>query len=156
MQTFLIANVELAYPKLSEAFENRFGAKQYDVRIDFPESRVNEMSAFSRSAPRPGDVDGTFSINVKANELNAKGQSNKPRVVDIKKQPLPEEMIRNMGNGTKANVLVLQYKSKRDGKMTTILKAIQVVEYKKYEMESLDFDVVGDTAKETKEFTDQF
>ena len=40
--------------------------------------------------------------------------------------------------------------------MTTILKAIQVVEYKKYEMESLDFDVVGDTAKETQEFTNQF
>lgn len=156
MQTYLIANVELAYPKLAEALENKFGAKQFDVRIDFPENRVNEMSAFSRSSPRPGDTDGMFSINVKANELNAKGQSNKPRVVDVNKQPLSEEMIRNMGNGTKANVLVLQYRSKRDGKMTTILKAIQVLEYKKYEMESLDFDIVGNTTKDTQEFTNQF
>ena len=156
MQTYLIANVELAYPKLAEAVENRFGNRQFDVRVDFPHSRLKEMSAFSRSNPRPGDADGMFSINLKANEFNSKDQSNKPKVVDKNKQPLSEEMIKSMGNGTKANVLVLQYESKRDGKMTTILKAIQVLEYKKYEMESLDFDVVGDTAKETQEFTDQF
>ena len=154
MQTSLIANVELAYPKLSEANENRFGAKQFDVRIDFDQSRVAEMSKFSRSAPRPAETEGMFSINVKASEFNRKGQSNKPRVVDTQKQPLSEQMIKEMGNGTKANVLVFQYLSPKDGKVSTILKAIQVTEYKKYELESMDFDVVGEST--TTEFTDQF
>lgn len=142
MQTIIIRDVQLAYPKLSKAQANQFGAVQYDVRIDFPAARMAELQQFSRQPARASDEQGMLSINVRAPEFNAKGKSNKPIVIDMKGEALNETEIMEMGNGTKANVKVFQYISKKDGKMSTILKAIQVIEYKKYELDSIDFDIV--------------
>ena len=146
MQTTIIKDVSLAYPKLASAQPNQFGAKQFEVRIDFPASRLAEIQPFSRQAARPADVDGMLSINVRLPELNAKKKPNSVRVVDNLNQPLNPTQIMEMGNGTKANVMVLQYQNRNDGKMSTQLKAIQVTEYKKYELESVEFDVVQQEA----------
>ena len=154
MQTTILKDVSLAYPKLSTAQPNQFGAKQFDVRIDFPASRLAEIQPFSRQAARPADVDGMLSINVRLPEINNKGKANSVRVVNMSGQSLTPTEVMEMGNGTKANVMVFQFDNKRDGKKSTHLRAIQVIEYKKYELESIDFDVVESTTK--TEFNDQF
>ena len=154
MQTTIIKDVSLAYPKLATAQPNQFGAKQFEVRIDFSAERIAELQPFSRQTVRPADVDGMLSINVRLPEFNRNGKANSVKVIDMKGKDLTPTQIMEMGNGTKANVMVLQYENRKDGKMSTQLKAIQVIEYKKYELESINFDVVEDTT--TTEFNNQF
>jgi len=150
----IIRDVLLAYPKLNSAQPNQFGAKQFEVRIDFPVARMAELSQFSRQTPRACDVaDDMLSINVRLPEFNAKGKANSVPVLDMKGNALSPTEVMEMGNGTKANVMVLRYQNPKDGKFSTQLRKIQVIEYKKYELDSIDFDIVGDTKAE---FNDQF
>jgi len=148
----IIRDVLLAYPKLNSAQPNQFGVKQFEVRLDFPSSRMVELAEFSRQPARPCDVaDDMLSINVRLPEFNAKGKANSVPVTDMRGNALSPTEVMEMGNGTKANIIVLKYE--KDGKFYTQLRKVQVIEYKKYELDSIDFDIIDDTKTE---FSNQF
>lgn len=137
----IIRDVQLAYPKLHKPQANQFGAVQFDVRVDFPAARLAELQEFSRQPARACDIQGMLSINIRLPEKNRDGKLNSIQVIDMSGNVLNPTEVMEMGNGTKANLKVLKYQS-RDGKYSTQLRAVQVIEYKKYSLDTVDFDII--------------
>jgi len=146
----IIRDVLLAYPKLYKAQANQFGAVQFDTRVDFPVARMAELSQFSRQTPRACDVaENMLSINIRLPEKNRNDKLNSIKVIDMKGELLNPTEVMEMGNGTRANLKVLRYQSPKDGKFSTQLREVQVIEYKKYELDSIDFDIVDNKPTNT-------
>jgi len=147
----IIKNVELHWAKLDKPV-SPFGTEQYEIQIQVPKKRENELSAFGKTKET---TDGKIGINLKKKALKRDGtEAAKVKVVDNNKQPMDPKLI---GNGSFGNVMVYQspYEIKApNGKVTksgisSMLVAVQVTELVKYEPKStsfVDFDIEGDGA----------
>ena len=143
MQT-IIRNVSVNYAKIYKAEENPFGAKQFDIQLEFAKDRIDELKGYGKIRELPN---GNFAMNIGRSDTNKEGKQNFIRVVDMAKEPFDKPI----GNGSTANLIVYTYASPRAYNGTkTVLTAVQIVNHVVYEpATSVDFDLVeGTTPKQ--------
>jgi hypothetical protein len=136
MQT-IIRNVSVNYAKVYKAEENPFGAKQFDIQLEFAKDRIDELKGYGKIRELPN---GNFAMNIARSATNKDGKENFIRVVDMAKEPFTAPI----GNGSTANLIVYTYASPRAYNGTkTVLMAVQIVNHIPYEpTTSVDFDLV--------------
>jgi len=139
MQT-IIRNVSVNYAKVYKAEENPFGAKQFDIQLEFSKDRIDELKGYGKIRELPN---GNFAMNIARSATNKDGKENFIRVVDMAKEPFTAPI----GNGSTANLIVYTYASPRAYNGTkTVLMAVQIVNHIEYTPEtSVDFDTLTPT-----------
>ena len=148
MSQSIIRNVTVNYAKVYEAMDNGFGAKQFDIQLEFGKDRIDELKGYGKIRQLPN---GNFAMNINRPDKNGKGEANSIRVVDMAKEAFNQPI----GNGSKANLIVFSYDAPRayNGRKT-ILMAVQIVELIEYvPATSVDFDLV-ETTPATNESVD--
>jgi hypothetical protein len=162
----IIRDLEFFWVKLDKPVEP-FGTLQYEMQVQFPKSRVDEMSAFGKVkevTDKDGKTTGKYSLNLKKKALKADGSdAAKVVVVDAFKNPMDSKTI---GNGSVGNVLLMckPYELKApNGKVTksgttAMLTKVQVTKLVKFEAKGsdnfVDFDTEGDVTATTTNDTD--
>ena len=139
MQT-VIRNVSVNYAKVYKAEENPFGAKQFDIQLEFAKDRIDELKSYGKIRELPN---GNFAMNISRASANKEGKQNFIRVVDMAKEPFDKPI----GNGSTANLIVYTYASPRAYNGTkTVLMAVQIVNHIEYTpATSVDFDTLTPT-----------
>ena len=140
MKTSIIRNVEIRYPRLAKGKLDPYG--KYSLQMVAEASRREELSAFGNVK----DIgEGLIGVNVSRYPLDKNKKQVTVEVVDASKNPFTE--VEKIGNGTKANLKVFQYRNNL-GSMSTRLMAAQIIALVEYKAEELDFDTVTTTTQE--------
>jgi len=157
-QKSIIRDITVNYAKLYEPEHNeRFNKTEFDIQLEFDKKRIKELEMFGNPRPLPN---GNLAINVSRNHKNREGKLASITVLDADKNPFDKPI----GNGSKANVLVLTYpqaqaKTKANLGMKTILLAVQITEHVEYSPTgdySTDFDIVESTSGTSEEHASDF
>ena len=161
-RNFKIEDVTLNYARLDKAV-SPFGAPQYELQIATPsEEKVKELEAnhvpFKRKdGALVKDKEGNFVASLRRKAIKADGSDNgKVRVVNGDLTPMSDEDIRQLGNGSKGNVIVFQYSWEQAGRsgIASSLTAIQVTDFERFvPTGGVDFTPVGVTSSEPVEPT---
>ena len=150
-RNFMITDVTINYPRLDTAI-NPFGTDIYEVQIETTDpKKAEELKANHFNVK---EKDGKFTVSLKRNAKKRDGSDNgKVRVVDAQKMPM--ENTRNIGNGSKANVIVWQYPYDQMGRkgVSGSLTAIQITDLVEYNggEAAVDFDIAAPAASDNSD-----
>lgn len=140
LKTTIIRNIEIRYPRLAKGKLDPYG--KYSLQMVADASRREELSAFGRIKDLG---DGLIGVNVSRYPLDKNKKQVTVEVVDAQKEPFTD--VEKIGNGTKANLKVFQYRNPM-GTISTRLMAAQIVELVEYVPAENDFEAVDTTTQE--------
>ena len=141
-----ISNVKARWFKLTGKGDTKFnenGVWSVDLVLEDNMDAYNEVMKTGAN-PRQVGQDGEHIVTCKKNRITRKGDTlAPPRVVDSKGNPMTEEQIKRIGNGSTISVIVNPYKWDFAGKSgtTLFLEAVKVEELVEYKgAPDVDFD----------------
>ena len=127
----LIKDVEFHWVYLDEPV-TPFGTAIWEMTIVAPHSLAAKQ--WQKEGLRVKFWNGKFHASLKRNVYSGNGYENKPvRVVDSEKKPF--DKVKNIGNGSRGNVIVLQYAYENKAEMgrAVVLDAVQVMKFVHYD-----------------------
>lgn len=140
----ILKDCEISWPKLVEP-ETKFTATGvWEANITLTDEAAQQIV---KAGGKYKTKDGVKFIKAKKNVQKRDGTKNaRPKVVNANKEPLSDEEIRAIGNGSICNFAIAPYEWTFGGNkgITFFLDAIQVVNLKTFTPEGADpFDVIS-------------
>lgn len=132
----ILKNVELFYPRLDPKKPNaRFNKEQptWEVQIRTRDKKVkNEWAALNLKPKTVEDDDGKvfYSVTLRKKSKKKDGEVNQPvKVID---GGLNDINPMSIGNGSVGNVRIFQYEYGDEGKIASMLMAVQITKLNEY------------------------
>ena len=145
-----IMDVELNWVKLDTPVKTPFGHEQYEMQIATEDKDV--AAKWKSDDLNVKEKDGKFTVSLKRKALRADGSDNgKVRVVDPGLNPVAN--VREIGNGSRGNVIVWQapYDSYGRKGVSSSLTAVQITVFERYVPTGVDFDPVEEAPAKPEE-----
>lgn len=126
LKSITLKGVELRWAYLAEpSTRGEFASNKYQVDVVMDKDTAKLVKDLKNSRQSLKDLgDGLYSITLKS--------VRKPKVVDSKKIVMPDDVVKGIGNGTKAIVKANQYKGFKDAVFLG-LSAVMITDYKQYD-----------------------
>ena len=132
----ILKNVELFYPRLDPKKPNaKFNKEQptWEVQIRTRDKKVkNEWAALNLKPKTVEDDDGKvfYSVTLRKKSKKKDGEANQPvKVID---GGLNDINPMSIGNGSVGNVRIFQYEYGDEGKIASMLMAVQITKLNEY------------------------